>query len=62
MAKYQWEGVTRNGEARQGVMEAGDEMAVQNRLRADQITPRKIKKAAECQLSLSIGRYTPSEE
>ena len=55
MAKYQWEGVTRNGEARQGVMEAGDEMAVQNRLRADQITPRKIKKAAERQLSLSIG-------
>jgi type IV pilus assembly protein PilC len=55
MAKYQWEGVTRSGETRQGVMEATDEGAVQARLRADQITPRKVKKAAERQFNLSLG-------
>jgi type IV pilus assembly protein PilC len=55
MAKYQWEGVTRGGETRQGVMEASDEGAVQARLRAEQITPRRVKKAAERQFNLSLG-------
>jgi type IV pilus assembly protein PilC len=46
MAKYRWEGTTRGGEARRGTLEAASEEAVINRLRADQITPRKIKRVA----------------
>ncbi len=45
MAKFQWEGVTRAGELRRGVIEAVSEEAAMNRLRADQVTPRKVKKA-----------------
>jgi type IV pilus assembly protein PilC len=55
MAKFQWEGTTRNGETRQGVMEAASEDAVQARLRGEQITPRRIRRAAERQLKLSLG-------
>jgi type IV pilus assembly protein PilC len=55
MAKFQWEGTTRTGETRQGVMEAASEDAVQARLRGEQITPRRIRKAAERQLKLSLG-------
>ena len=54
MAKFVWEGVTRQGDVRKGALEAPDEEAVANRLRADQITPRKIRKAPR-DLSLSIG-------
>jgi type IV pilus assembly protein PilC len=45
VAKFTWEGTTRAGDLKAGAMEATDETAVINRLRADQITPRKIKKA-----------------
>jgi type IV pilus assembly protein PilC len=46
MAKFQWEGVTRAGELRRGIVEAASEEAAVNRLRADQVTPRKVKRAA----------------
>jgi type IV pilus assembly protein PilC len=56
MAKFQWEGVTRAGELRRGVIEAVSEEAVMTRLRADQVTPRKVKKAArDLQLRLGTG-------
>ena len=54
MAKFQWEGVTRAGELRKGVIEAVSEEAVMSRLRADQVTPRKVKKAAR-ELNLRLG-------
>jgi type IV pilus assembly protein PilC len=61
MAKFQWEATTRNGEVRRGVLEAIDEAAVGNRLRADQLTPRKIKKQAAA-LQITIGSpVTPKE-
>ncbi|MEM9490237.1 MAG: type II secretion system F family protein, partial [Myxococcota bacterium] len=46
MAKFNWEGVTRSGESRRGSMEAADEDAVANRLRAENITPKRIRKAS----------------
>src|SRR5688500_10904352 len=61
MAKFQWEGVTRAGELRRGVIEAASEEAVANRLRADQLTPRKIRKAAR-ELSLKIGTGISQKE
>ena len=54
MAKYNWEGVTRSGEVRRGALEAASEDAVVNRLRAEQITPRKIKKAAR-EINFQLG-------
>ena len=61
MPKFQWEATTRSGEVRRGVVEAADEAAVQNRLRADQLTPRRIKKQAAA-LQISIGSpVTPKE-
>ena len=61
MPKFQWEAVTRSGEVRRGVVEAVDEAAVQNRLRSDQLTPRKVKRQAK-PLSISFGApVTPKE-
>lgn len=61
MARYKWEATTRSGEVRRGVLEAADETAVGNRLRADQLTPRKIKKQA-AGLQITIGSpVTPKE-
>jgi type IV pilus assembly protein PilC len=54
MAKFSWEGTTRAGETKKGSMEAADENAVMNRLRADQITVKKVKKA-RADFNFSIG-------
>jgi type IV pilus assembly protein PilC len=54
MAKFQWEGVTRAGELRRGTIEAASEEAAVNRLRADQITPRKVKRASR-EFSFKLG-------
>jgi type IV pilus assembly protein PilC len=54
MAKFKWEGVTRAGELRRGVVEAVSEEAVVNRLRADAITPRKVRRAAR-EINFKIG-------
>ncbi len=56
MAKFSWEGTTRTGEVRRGTMEAADEAAVLNRLRADAINPKKVKKArAEIHIKFGTG-------
>jgi len=54
MAKFTWEGTTRAGETRQGSMEAADENAVMNRLRAEQITPKRVKRASR-EFNFKIG-------
>jgi type IV pilus assembly protein PilC len=61
MAKFQWEAAARGGEVKRGVMEAVDETAVANRLRAEQLSPRKIKKQSSA-LNITIGSgVTPKE-
>jgi len=61
MPKYAWEATARSGETRRGVMEAADEAAVANRLRADQLSPKKIKKRArDIQITFGSG-VTPKE-
>lgn len=55
MAKYKWEGLTRSGETRTGTIEANDADDVASRLRAENITPKKIKRAAARQINLQIG-------
>jgi len=61
MAKFSWEGTTRLGESRSGTMEAADETAVMNRLRADQITVKKVKKA-RAEFSFKLGSGVSSDD
>ena len=61
MAKFKWEATTRSGEVKQGALEAVDEAAVMNRLRADGLTPRKVKKAAT-EINLSFGSGVPAKD
>jgi type IV pilus assembly protein PilC len=42
MAEFAWEARGRTGEIRKGVMDAENEAAVQNRLRAQQLSPTKV--------------------
>ena len=61
MAKFTWEATSRTGDVKRGTMEAADEAAVVNRLRADQLTPKRIKKQAK-QIVITIGSgVTPKE-
>jgi type IV pilus assembly protein PilC len=56
MAKFVWEGTTRQGDVKRGVIEASSEEAVVSRLRNDQITARKVKpQGAALNLSLGTG-------
>lgn len=52
MPQFQYEAKTRTGELRTGVLEADDEAAVGVKLRAQQLTPVKVKKRG---FSLSFG-------
>jgi type IV pilus assembly protein PilC len=56
MADWVWEARARTGELRKGLMEADDEQGVQMRLRAQQLTPLKVKKKArEFQIVIGSG-------
>ncbi len=56
MAEFVWEARGRTGEVKRGTMEAENEAAVQNRLRAQQLNPTTVKKKAKAlSINLSIG-------
>ncbi len=46
MPKFQWEGVTKNGDIKRGIVEASNAQEAANRLRMESITPKKIRKKA----------------
>jgi type IV pilus assembly protein PilC len=54
MAEFVWEARARTGELRKGSMEAESEDAVNQRLRAQQLQPTRVKKKARS-LSIQIG-------
>lgn len=54
MAEFVWEARARTGELRKGSMDADDEAGVQQRLRAQQLVPTKIKKKG-AGISLQFG-------
>jgi type IV pilus assembly protein PilC len=54
MAEFVWEARARTGEVRKGAMEAESEDAVNQRLRAQQLQPTKVKKKAK-EISFQIG-------
>ena len=56
MPNFAWEGRTRTGDLRKGVMEAPDADAVKAKLRAQQIQPEKVKrKAGDIQIQFGSG-------
>ncbi|WP_437776137.1 type II secretion system F family protein [Sorangium sp. So ce1097] len=56
MAEFVWEARGRSGEIRKGTMEAENEAAVQNRLRAQQLNPTRVKKkSAALNFNLTFG-------
>jgi type IV pilus assembly protein PilC len=56
MAKFNWEGVNRNGEKKKGVMEAQDATAVETRLRNEGLSQVRARKAArELQIVFGSG-------
>jgi type IV pilus assembly protein PilC len=61
MPKYSWEATNRAGEVKKGTIEAADEAAVSNRLRADGLTPRRVRKQMrDNQIVIGSG-VTPKE-
>lgn len=61
MAKFLWEGTTRSGEVKRGSLDAVDEAAAIARLRADQITPRRVKKA-RADIAIKIGTGVSADD
>jgi type IV pilus assembly protein PilC len=61
MAKFQWEGTTRAGEKRKGVIEADSAEAVEKRLQGDGVTIQRVKKQAR-EISIQFGTgVTPKD-
>jgi type IV pilus assembly protein PilC len=56
MAEFVWEARGRAGEIRKGTMEAENEVAVQNRLRAQQLSPTRVKKKGfDARFNMTFG-------
>jgi type IV pilus assembly protein PilC len=55
MPKFAWEGATRSGERRRGVMEAESQADIESRLRGDGLTVHKIKREGGLNIAITIG-------
>lgn len=55
MAEFVWEARGRAGEVRKGTMEAENELAVQNKLRAQGVNPTKVRKKGEISFTFGTG-------
>ncbi|ACY17316.1 type II secretion system F family protein [Haliangium ochraceum] len=62
MPKFAWQGTDRNGAQKKGVMEAINEDAVANRLRAENITVNKVRAAGIGDFELKIGTGVSSRD
>ena len=61
MAEFVWEARARTGEVRKGAMEAESEDAVNQRLRAQQLQPTKVKKKGK-ELKFQLGTGVSSKD
>ena len=62
MAKWQWEGRTRSGELRKGVMEAASEKEVHLKLRQQEIQPERVRKQFGPKINLNLGPSVKRQE
>ena len=61
MQEWVWEARTRTGEVRKGVMEADSESSVQNRLKAQALTPTRVKKKPR-EINITFGSPVSEKE
>jgi len=61
MPKFQWEGTTRAGDVRKGAMEADSADIVEQRLRSDGVTVKRVKREAR-EIHLSLGSGVPAKD
>ena len=61
MAEWVWEARPRAGELRKGTMDADDKESVNSKLRAQNLSPLKVKKKGK-RLSLSFGSPVTDQE
>jgi len=61
MPKFSWEGFSNDGESRKGTITAPDEATAQEKLRGQQISVKKLKKAAAGQININISFGTGVE-
>jgi type IV pilus assembly protein PilC len=62
MAKFQWEGTTRAGEKRKGVIEADTAAAVEERLRGDGLSNMRVKREGGLNVNIQLGTgVTPKD-
>ncbi len=62
MAKFQWEGTTRAGEKRKGVMDADNASAVTERLKGDGLTVGRVKREGGINVNISFtSGVTPKD-
>src|SRR5437016_3172798 len=61
MAEWVWEARARTGEIRKGVMDAEDKEAVNQKLRAQNLNPVKVKKKGQA-FNLGMGTPVTSQE
>ena len=54
MGKFSWEGTTSEGIDRKGTIEAGNEDAARGKLRSQNITVKKLKKAGMGQININL--------
>jgi len=54
MAKFSWEGTTRAGEKRRGVMEAESRAIVEERLRSDHINIQSVRSCSAASSRTSV--------
>ena len=59
--EWLWEAKARTGEVRKGVMEADSEATVQTRLKAQNLTPTKVRKKPQ-ELNFSFGSPVSEQE
>ena len=62
MADFVWEARSRTGELRKGLMEAENPLAVENRLRQQQLTPVRVRKKGGLSGRFTIGSGVSSKE
>jgi type IV pilus assembly protein PilC len=62
MAKFQWEGTTRSGERKKGVMEGESQLDVEQRLRSDGLVVGRVRKEGGLNMEIQIGTgVTPKD-
>lgn len=62
MAKFQWQGTTRTGEKRSGVIEADSASAAEERLRTEGLSNARVKREGGLNIDIKFGSGVPPKD